>query len=45
VGLLWWLRVRLRSDPPMLADTLAEMRADAAFMRGDAGPRGPTTRS
>jgi uncharacterized membrane protein YqjE len=44
-GLLWWLRVRMRSDPPMLADTLAELRADAAFMRGESGPRSPSSRS
>ena len=43
-ALLWWLRARLRSDPPMLADTLTELRADAAFMRGEAGPRGPSGR-
>lgn len=40
-GLLWWLRARLQSDPPMLAATLAELRADAAFMRGESTPRGP----
>ena len=40
-GLLWWLRARLRSDPPMLADTLAELRADAAFMRREPAPREP----
>lgn len=34
VALVWWLRVRLRNDPPLLADTLAELRNDAAFMRG-----------
>ena len=28
-----WLRARLRNDPPLLADTLAELRSDAAFMR------------
>jgi uncharacterized membrane protein YqjE len=37
-GVLWWLRAKLQSDPPMLADTLAELRADAAFMRGEARP-------
>jgi uncharacterized membrane protein YqjE len=42
VGVLWWLRARLRREPPLLADTLAELRADAAFMRGDGAPRGPT---
>ncbi len=34
-GLLWWLRSKLRSDPPLLADTLAELRTDAAMMRGE----------
>lgn len=34
-ALVWWLRARLRNDPPLLADTLAELRQDAAFMRGD----------
>ncbi len=37
-GLLVWLRARLRSDPPLLADTLAELRADAAMLRGEAPP-------
>jgi uncharacterized membrane protein YqjE len=35
VGLLLWLRARLRADPPLLADTLAELRTDAAMMRGE----------
>lgn len=35
VGLLFWLRAKLRGDPPLLADTLAELRTDAAMMRGD----------
>jgi uncharacterized membrane protein YqjE len=34
-AVVWWLRARLRNDPPMLADTLAELRSDAAFMRGE----------
>ena len=34
--LVWWLRVHLRNDPPLLADTLAELRHDAAAMRGEA---------
>lgn len=38
VGVLLWLRGRLRSHPPLLADTLTELRNDAAFMRGDAPP-------
>jgi uncharacterized membrane protein YqjE len=42
-GSLWWLKAKLRRDPPMLADTLAELRADADFMRG--GPRDPAARS
>jgi uncharacterized membrane protein YqjE len=40
-ALLWWLRTRLHNEPPMLADTLAELRADAAFMRGEVAPRHP----
>jgi len=34
-GLMWWLRAKLRNDPPLLADTLAELRTDAAMLRGD----------
>ena len=34
-AVVWWLRAKLRNDPPLLADTLAELRSDAAFMRGD----------
>ncbi|MES3013866.1 MAG: phage holin family protein [Pseudomonadota bacterium] len=37
-GLLWWLRSTLRSDPPLLADTLAELRTDAAMMRNEGSP-------
>jgi uncharacterized membrane protein YqjE len=33
-GLLWWLRARLRSYPPLMADTLAELHNDTVFMRG-----------
>ena len=33
-GLLWWLRARLRDYPPLMADTLAELHNDAAFMHG-----------
>ena len=33
-GLLWWLRARLRAYPPLMADTLAELHNDAAFMHG-----------
>jgi uncharacterized membrane protein YqjE len=38
-AVVWWLRAKLRNDPPMLADTLAELRSDAAFMRGDPSDR------
>jgi len=34
-AVIWWLLASLRHDPPLLADTLAELRSDAAFMRGD----------
>jgi len=34
-AVVWWLRAKLRNDPPLLADTLAELRSDAAFMRGE----------
>ena len=37
-GLLWWLRARLRDSPPLLADTLAELRVDAALLRGESAP-------
>ena len=37
-GLLWWLRVRLRDSPPLLAETLAELRVDAALLRGESAP-------
>jgi uncharacterized membrane protein YqjE len=40
-AVLWWLRVRVRDAPALLADTLAELRADAAHLRGEAAPRGP----
>jgi hypothetical protein len=33
-----WLRAKLRSDPPLLAETLAELRTDAAMMRGETPP-------
>ena len=33
-GLLWWLRHRLENDPPLLADTLAELQRDAAALHG-----------
>jgi uncharacterized membrane protein YqjE len=33
-GVLWWLRERISAYPPLMADTLAELHNDAAFMRG-----------
>lgn len=33
-GLLWWLQYRLRSAPPLLADTLAELLRDASALHG-----------
>jgi uncharacterized membrane protein YqjE len=39
-GVLWWLRAR--GDSPPLADTLAELHNDAAFMRGQATVRDST---
>jgi uncharacterized membrane protein YqjE len=38
-ALSWWLRERLRRAPPLLADTLAELRRDAALMRGEGDAR------
>jgi uncharacterized membrane protein YqjE len=38
-GVVVWLRARLRNDPPLLADTLAELRSDAAFMRAENGDK------
>lgn len=43
-GLLWWLRARLRNSPPLLADTLEELRVDAALLRGEDASRHPTER-
>lgn len=34
VALLWWLRVRIATYPPLMADTLAELHNDAALLRG-----------
>ncbi|MEP7295677.1 MAG: phage holin family protein [Burkholderiales bacterium] len=33
-GLWWWLRAHVRAYPPLMAETLAELHNDAAFMRG-----------
>ncbi len=38
-GVLWWQRARLRGGQPLLADTLAALRADAAAMRGEGAAR------
>ena len=35
-GLLAWLRAKRRRDPPLLAETMAELHADAAMMGVDA---------
>lgn len=37
-GLIAWLRAKRRRDPPLLADTLAELRTDAAMMSGGTRP-------
>ena len=36
-GLLWWLQRRLHADAPLLADTLAELRRDAAGLHAQSG--------
>ena len=33
-GLLWWLKARMQSYPPLMQETLAELHNDAVFMRG-----------
>ena len=38
-ALLWWLRARTHAAPPLLADTLAELRRDAAYAQGDIAAR------
>lgn len=35
-GLLSWMRSRLRTQPPALAATLAELRRDVVMLRGEA---------
>ena len=37
-ALLGWLRHRVRSAPPLLAETLAELQRDAAALRGGREP-------
>lgn len=39
-GLLWWLQQRLHADVPLLADTLAELRRDAAGLHAQSGSAG-----
>ena len=34
IGLLWWLRRRLHTEPKLLAETVAELQRDAAALRG-----------
>ncbi|HEY8706673.1 MAG TPA: phage holin family protein [Burkholderiaceae bacterium] len=43
-AILGWLRAHWRRAPPLLADTLAELRNDAALARGETAPREPTDR-
>ena len=38
-ALFWWLVARMRSYPPLMADTLAELHNDATFMRGPSAER------
>lgn len=38
VGLLLWLRAKHHDDPPLLAETLAELRTDAARLREEKLP-------
>ncbi|HWH83508.1 MAG TPA: phage holin family protein [Burkholderiaceae bacterium] len=38
-ALLAWLRARLRAEPPLLAETLAELRTDATLLRGETPAR------
>ena len=35
-GVAWWLRVQAAAGPPLLEQTLAELRADATLLRGEA---------
>jgi uncharacterized membrane protein YqjE len=35
IGVLMWLRTRMRAAPPLLAETLAELQKDALMMRGE----------
>lgn len=37
IGLIGWMRNRLKRAPPLLGDTLTELKRDAALMRGDGG--------
>jgi uncharacterized membrane protein YqjE len=39
IGLLLWLRLRMTSEPQLLAHTLTELREDAALLRGGHPPR------
>ena len=34
-AVLWWMRTRLHNAAPLLADTLSELRTDAATLRGE----------
>ena len=39
IGLLAWLRARMRTQPPLMAKTLAELRNDAELLRRDGDDR------
>lgn len=41
-ALVSWMRQRLRSQPPAFAATMAELRRDAAMLRGKVDAAGPT---
>ncbi|MDE2299084.1 MAG: phage holin family protein [Burkholderiales bacterium] len=43
-ALLLWLRAHWRRAPPLLADTLTELRQDAALARGTPAAREPSER-
>jgi len=37
LAVVWWLREQTLTGPPLLEQTLAELRADAKLLRGEAG--------
>ncbi len=36
IGVLWWLRAKVRAYPPLMADTIAELHQDVALLRNKA---------